>query len=170
MWSEKIKEKVLEVMKPEVLISEREMLGAVTRLASSTDEAEPPKPSLDPSKFSESVCVYKTHPYNISLSSWLQRIPRLVFSVFVSASGGFITVIIHTSYQRCNWVGRIIYREQIECISEPKPPSGSSWPIWQLCKLRLWRFKGFALRYLHDWLFLRENRGILKSSSVFLCK
>lgn len=124
MWSEKTKEKVLKVRKPKILISEREMFGAVTRLASITDEVEPPKPSLDPSKFSESVCVYKTHLYNISLSSWLQVIPRLVFSVFVSDSGGFITVIIDTSYQCCNWVGRIIYRGQIECISEPKPSVG----------------------------------------------
>lgn len=146
------------------------MFDTVARLASSTNEVEPPKPSLDPSKFSESVCVYKTHLYNVSLSSWLQVIPRLVFSVFVSASGGFITVIIDTSYQRYNWVDRIMYREQIEYISEPKPPNGSSWPIWQLCKLRLWQFKEFALRYLHDWLFLRQSRGILKSSSVCLCK
>lgn len=78
------------------------MFDAVTRLANSTDEVEPPKPSLDPSKFLESVCVYKTHLYNISLSSWLQVIPRLVFSVFVSASGGFITAIINTSYQHYN--------------------------------------------------------------------
>jgi len=47
-------------------------------------------PSLDLNKFPEKICVYKTHPYNISLSPWFQVISQLVFLVFILASGALL--------------------------------------------------------------------------------
>lgn len=48
------------------------------------------KSSLDLNKCPELVCVYKTHSYNVSLSSRLPEIPQLLFSVFVLASGALL--------------------------------------------------------------------------------
>jgi hypothetical protein len=88
MW----KEKVLKIIKPKALISKLEEFYTVVALIciNISSKSETHKPSLDLNKFPESGCVYKTHPYNISLSFWLQELPRWVFSVFVPASRALV--------------------------------------------------------------------------------
>lgn len=87
-----MKGKVLKIIKTEVLVSRLQMFSIIALLIfiNISRNLELHKSSLDLNKCPELICVYKTHSYNVSLSSRLLEIPQLVFSVFVLASGALL--------------------------------------------------------------------------------
>lgn len=86
------RESAKKIVKTEVFVSRLEMFSIIVLpiFINISHKVELHKSSLDLNKCPELICVYKTHSYNVSLSSRLPQIPQLVFSVFVLASGALL--------------------------------------------------------------------------------
>lgn len=78
-----------KIIKTEIFVSKLETFSVIVLLIfiNIGSRLELYKSSLASNKFPELIRVYKTHSYNISLSSRFQVIPQLVCSMFAWACG-----------------------------------------------------------------------------------